>query len=331
MQPMAGSIMPADKKLNSRELVRLTMRGENPGRTPVYGWVGANLKDELTEAFGSVENFEDKYEFDMAHIFTKVSPYDYGSIDPKDEITPEMALEMTLGDLNDLDKYESVITQLKHHKERGRFCYIQTPGFFECMNGVFGIENSLLYLALYPEETKELYKRQAEWDIKFAENMIELGVDGIHISDDWGSQNALMFSVPMWRDMIFPYHKAVADAVKKYDVLLSLHSDGCVRPVLDGIVEIGYDFMHPWQENSNMPYSLYLDKYSDKFGILGGLCIQSALGFNDIGKVKSEIDRFFGLLKGKRWAFCTTHFVQDHCSIDELTAAYDYAVSLARK
>jgi uroporphyrinogen decarboxylase len=107
-------------------------------------------------------------------------------------------------------------------------------------------------------------------------------------------------------------------------VLVSLHSDGCIAPVLDCIAELGYDFIHPWQENAGMPYSLYLENYADKFGILGGVCIQSALGFGDLPRLRSEIDRVFGLLHGKRWACCTTHFVQNHCSIEELVFAYDH-------
>ena len=46
--------------MTSKELVLKTMRGENPGRTPVYGWVRFELEKQITEAFGSVENFEDQ-------------------------------------------------------------------------------------------------------------------------------------------------------------------------------------------------------------------------------------------------------------------------------
>jgi len=80
-----------------------------------------------------------------------------------------------------------------------------------------------------------------------------------------------------------------------------------------------------------MPYSLYLEKYQDKFGILGGVCIQSTLGFGNYQRLESEIRRVFATLKGKRWACCTTHFVQDHCSIEELVFAYDLIRELADK
>jgi uroporphyrinogen decarboxylase len=129
---------------------------------------------------------------------------------------------------------------------------------------------------------------------------------------------------------MFPHHKTVADRVKRRGCFLSLHSDGNVTQALPGIVELGFDVVHPWQETAGMDYGLYLREYADRLGLLGGLCIQSTLGFGDLGRLEAEIRRVFGLLKGKRWMFCTTHFVQEHCSIEELVFAYDLAVRLAR-
>ena len=328
-------IKKGDKCMKSYELVAKTIKGENTGRTPVYGWVAANLSKDLTDAFGSVEKFEDKYEFDMAHIFGGPNPYETEKLDEIRaqgiELTPEVYLDIPLKPVDRMDDYKSIIDALKHHRtERDRFCYLQTNGIFECLNGVFGIEDHLCYMALYPDELMEVYKRQAHWNKQFAENAMDLGVDMIHISDDWGAQNNLLFSKQMWKDLIYPNHKITCDEVKARGKFLSLHSDGHIAPVLDGIVDLRYDVVHPWQEASNMSYELYLDKYSDKFCLLGGLCVQMTLGFGNYDKVEKEIRRAFELLKGKRWIFCTTHFVQDHCSIEELVFAYDLAVKLAR-
>ena len=55
--------------MDSTERVRRTILGLPTDRQPIYGWLSANLTDELTAAYGSVAAFEDKYEFDAAHIF----------------------------------------------------------------------------------------------------------------------------------------------------------------------------------------------------------------------------------------------------------------------
>ena len=46
---------------------------------------------------------------------------------------------------------------------------------------------------------------------------------------------------------------------------------------------------------------------------------------------EAEIRRVFGLLRGKRWICCTTHFVQKHCSVADLAFAYDLICRLARE
>ena len=321
--------------MDSRTLVAKTIRGENPGRTPLYGWLSANLTPQLTAAFGSVEAAEDKYEFDMAHLFGGPGCFDAGAFEAVrargEELTPEVLLQIPLLPPDRTEDYADVVRQLEwHQKQRGRFCYIQTNGIFECLNGPFGIEDHLCYMALYPDELQEVYRRQALWNRTFADCMMDLGIDMIHVSDDWGSQRSLLFSLDMWKGMIYPHHKVLTDRVKERDCFLSLHSDGNVIAALPGILELGYDVVHPWQEAAGMGYDLYLREYADRLGLLGGLCIQTTLGFGDLPRLESEIRRVFGLLKGKRWMFCTTHYVQDHCSIEELVFAYDLAVKLAR-
>jgi uroporphyrinogen decarboxylase len=321
--------------MNSRDLVSKTIKGESPSRTPVYGWVSANLEEQLTKEFGSVRNFEDKYEFDMAHIFGGPKPYKKEQfkelIESGEEITPGMVLDIPMQPADDEKALENVQKRLEFYQtERGRFCYMQTPGIFEFHNAVFGMENHMIQMILEPDLMKEVYGRQAEWNRRYAESIIEIGMDMIHISDDYGAQNDLLFSKDMWMDMIYPNIKITADYVKSTGTFLSIHSDGNINRVLPELSDLGFDILHPWQESAGMSYDTYLSKYSDDFGIMGGLCVQSTLGFGDYDNLRSEIERVFSLLKGRRWLFCTTHFVQDHCSIDELVYAYDLVVKLAR-
>ena len=52
-----------------------------------------------------------------------------------------------------------------------------------------------------------------------------------------------------------------------------------------------------------MSYDTYLEKYSDKFAILGGVCVQSAIGLLPKEELESEIRRVFGKLRGKGFRF----------------------------
>ncbi len=323
-------------KMTGTERVRATILGQPTDRQPIYGWVAANLSNEITARWGSVAAFEDKYEFDVAHLFGGPGPFNREIIDAiaaeNDELTPDLLVDQPIyNDPDQMEAYENLRGALAHHKARGRFCYVQTPGFFECYNDVFGIENHLMWLALYPDELGELYRRQAEWNIRFADHCIDLGVDMIHISDDWGAQKDLLFSPKLWWEIIYPNFKKVVDHVHSRGAFCSLHSDGCVMKVADGIAKLGLDVVHPWQERAGMDYDVYLEKYADKFAILGGVCVQYAIGLMPRDELEAEIRRVFGKLRGKRWLVCTTHFVQNHCSVEDLEFAYDLIYKLARE
>ena len=315
----------------SRERVACVIDHGKPDRVPIYGWVRANLAEPIAERFGSVDAFEDHYEFDFAHIFGGPRPYDADALQELRRnrggpIDPETLLGLGLCDPDDSEAYADIVDGIRHHKhERGRFVYVQTPGIFECLNGPFGIENHLLYLALYPDVLRDVYGRQAEWNRRFALHCIDLGIDMVHVSDDWGAQTGLMFSPDTWWDLIFPNHKVTCDAVKSAGAYLSLHSDGNVNAVVDGIVQLGYDVVHPWQESAGMSLQTYKDEYADAFVVMGGLDVQTTIGFGRLDVLTAEIERVIRLFADGGLLFCTTHFVQTHCGVDELILAFDTA------
>jgi len=142
--------------MTGAERVRNTILGKPTDRQPIYGWVYANLTDQITEKWGSVAAFEDHYKFDMAHIFGGQKTFREDVLEQlraeNEELTPDLLLDVDFFQQPDVpEAYRNVAEAVGFHKERGRFCYMQSPGFFEKFNNVFGIENQLMYLALYPD------------------------------------------------------------------------------------------------------------------------------------------------------------------------------------
>jgi uroporphyrinogen decarboxylase len=320
-----------------RERVIKVINHEKPDRVPIYGWVSANLGDIINQAFGSVNAFEDKYEFDYTHIFGGPGSYSGEMLNQLRAnnggvIEPKTLMEIPLTDPNTTEAYKSIEDQVKYHKEqKGRFVYVQTPGIFECLNGVFGIENHLAYLLMYEDDLHRVYKRQAEWNRAFANNCIDIGVDMVHVSDDWGSQKGLMFSPKVWWNLIYPYHKITCDEVKRRGSFLSLHCDGNFAQVIDGVIKLGYDVVHPYQESAGMDLYEFKQKYTKIFTVMGGLDVQATIGFGKLDNLKSEIERVLSLFKDGGLLYCTTHFIQNHCTIEELTFAFDTIYSFIRK
>ncbi len=320
-----------------RERVIDVIEHRKPDRVPLYGWLFSQLEYAINDRFGSLGAFEDKYEFDYAHIFGGPNTFEWAALEGLRktlgrQIEPADLMGLAMNDPNDMAAYEGVASAVRHHKEqRGRFVYVQTPGLFEALNPAFGIENHLMYLGLYPDDIKAVYQRQAEWNRTFAGNCLDLGVDMIHVSDDWGSERCLLFSPATWWELIYPYHKVTADYVRGRGGYLSLHCDGNFEQVLDGVVKLGYQVVHPFQESAGMSLSNFKAHWADKLAVMGGLDVQTTIGFGNYDFLKAEIERVMRLFADGGGLFCSSHFIQSHCSMDELTLAYDTAYDLARR
>ena len=323
--------------MTGNERVRAVIAGRKPDRVPLYAWVRANLEETIGARFGSVEEFEDRYEFDLAHLFGGPDRYAPGAVDALREakagtIEPADLLDLPLADPYDEGGYATLAEAVRFHKEeRGRFVYVQTPGVFEAHNGYFGIENHLMYLLLYPEALAEVYARQAAWTASFAEVCLDLGIDMIHVSDDWGSQRGLLFSPDVFRALIAPYHRPVAELVKKRHGLLSLHSDGYIVPALPEVLELGFDVVHPWQQSAGMSFDLYDAQYRGAFTVMGGIDVQTTIGFGDLDRLTREVGALIDRYRDGGLILCTTHFIQDHCGIDELVGAFEFIYEKVRR
>lgn len=318
--------------MTGKERVRKVINREKPDRIPIYAWVNnADFCPKIIGKYGSIAAFDDKYEFDLNHLFPPCVTFLNAADSFSSQFFEDDIPEIIFSNPDDMPYKEVKKTVDYLSEEKGRFVYAQTPGCFEHFNGVFGIENHLAYLLLHTDRLFELYGKLADWTIVYANNLIDIGVDMIHISDDWGAQNSAMFNRGIWDKLIYPYHKKVAEAVRKRGAYLSLHSDGNVSALLDGICEIGFDVVHPHQESAGMSYDTYWKKYKDNFVIMGGLDIQSTLGFRDYNNVENEIRRVLNTFKDGNLLFCTTHMIQPHCSLEEAEFAMDLVYNLIRE
>jgi uroporphyrinogen decarboxylase len=153
----------------------------------------------------------------------------------------------------------------------------------------------------------------------------------IHVSDDWGAQYGLMFSLELWWKMIYPNHKVTCDAVKMRKGYLSLHSDGNINPVLEGVVKLGYDVLHPFQESDGMDLTLFKANHRQAFTVMGGIDIQRSPDTGNIDRRLAEIKRVVDQFRDGGLMLCTSQFVPSHCPLDDLILTYDLAYEYIRQ
>ncbi|MFQ6132869.1 MAG: uroporphyrinogen decarboxylase family protein, partial [Armatimonadota bacterium] len=316
-------------------------------RVPVYVWLFAtDATKPVEEKYGSVDAYLDHVGVDVYQTFPQGAPIDKeaalaqrgageeGPTDPTygQVLTIQEALDAPLTDPDDQSIYAPVRRDVAHHKQqRGRAIFCQTPGVFECANGYLGIQASLEYMATEPEKMLALFRRIATWAKSYVDNCLELGVDVVHISDDWGENQRLMFSPRMFRELIVPAERIHASHAKARGAYLSLHCDGYFASVLDDVVDLGFDCVHPVQESAGMDLAQFKKEYGDKLCMYGGLDVRALLGRGDLDHLRAEITRVMQTMKpGGGFIFCTSHTVPDYCSLEELELAYEVALEVGR-
>lgn len=162
---------------------------------------------------------------------------------------------------------------------------------FERMHHIRGFENTLMDLYTEREHLEEMLDSLLDYQMKLAQQAYELGRGRIHaieISDDWGTQNNLMISPVLWREIFKPRYKVLIDQIHAYGMYVDFHSCGKINDILDDFVELGVDIV-----NIHQPNTLGIDeigeRYAGKIAFDVAVDIQETLPTGDKAKIEKEV------------------------------------------
>lgn len=172
--------------------------------------------------------------------------------------------KLQLPDLDAIDWKEAAIKDTAHCDRENKlmrvFCVI---GPFERMSFLLGMENAFVSMYEEPEEYKAMIECLADFKIRLFEKIINAyHPDEIFFHDDLGSANGPMISPEIYRELIKPCHKKIADAVKSHGVIFTYHSCGHMEAFIDDLIDIGADMINPLQPMNN--WKEIAEKYAGK-------------------------------------------------------------------
>ncbi|MCB0156210.1 MAG: hypothetical protein KDF65_15545 [Anaerolineae bacterium] len=323
--------------MNGKERVLATLNHQPTDRTPLDCWLYQKQFVEMLAAeYGSRDQFLDEYNID---IFVGFVPYP-NQLGRKVEVQDLAGLD--LGDPRD-PKWIShtawnpdfaggnVVEAVAQHGDR-RAIIAHVWGIVEGTSTFLGIENCWANLGLEPELMMSWFDRYADWLCGLVDSCAEAGVDIITLSDDWGSNQNMLFSPRMWRKMIKPYATRVVQHAAGRGMPVNLHSDGYILNIMDDLLEMGYRSMHPVQESAGMEPRKIKDEYGDKIVVYGALDVVDGLYSHDGEALDQYIrDRFAIYGPGGGFIFNTGHFVQPDIPPARLRRAYALANELAQQ
>ncbi|MBN1293711.1 MAG: methyltransferase [Candidatus Latescibacteria bacterium] len=194
--------------------------------------------------------------------------------------------------------------------------------------GIRDIEEWYISHALRRDYINEVYDRQVDIGLKNLEKILQAfgnKIDIIYVTGtDFGYQRGPLMSPDVFCDLYKPHYKRVCDFIHANTSWKTfIHTCGGVRPLIEHIIEAGFDILNPVQTTAEGMDPRELKKeFGDRVIFHGGgVNTQHTLPHGTPEEVYEEVsDRISILNKGGGYIFNTIHNIQADAPVENIKA-----------
>lgn len=239
---------------------------------------------------------------------TEIGPDDwFPNVHPLPDARTVADLEAYQGwpDMSDPSRIAHVRESARRLAEENQYAILATPWLlfpFERAHAMQGLETFLLNLAMDADFSRALLEKIADYCKQLMGPFLEeLGdnVDIIKIGDDLGTEESLMISPKMYREILKPVHADFISFIKeRTKAKVLFHSDGDVATLIDDFIEIGVDILNPIQTSAGSMSDLpsLKKRYGNNIVFCGGIDSHRILPFGTVAEVRQEVQRVIQIL-----------------------------------
>lgn len=128
--------------------------------------------------------------------------------------------------------------------EPDKFRMAGLPGFpFALMRYIRKMEFFLEDLLLEPEKVLRLNEMVMEKLLAMVDMIAASGAEAVFTCEDWGTQDRLLVSPALWRELFRPSLQRIFDRIHEHGMYAIMHSCGYIWDILPDLVEMGVDSM----------------------------------------------------------------------------------------
>lgn len=191
-----------------------------------------------------------------------------------------------------------------------------------------GMENLMFDMLERPEVAHFIFEKFTAFYCEDLTRALEATGGGFQFYCEWsdyGTQQGLLISIPMWREFCAPYLKRLIDVCHSGGVKFMMHSCGAIRQLIPDILELGVDILDPIQVAAQgmAPAGLQKD-FGEKLCFHGGVCTQTTLPFGwpeDVRRAVVDCVTTLGARGG--YILAPSHNIQSDTPADNIMAMYD--------
>jgi uroporphyrinogen decarboxylase len=149
---------------------------------------------------------------------------------------------------------------------------------FWMMRGAFvrswrltGMENYMLHLFDTPGFLHRIAEMVTQYSLAQLEILGTAGLDVLIVEDDIADKNTTLISPEHFAEFILPYNRRLVDRAHEMGLKVVRHSDGNLWPIIDRILESGYDGLNPLEPQAGMELKKVKEYCGDRLCLLGNI------------------------------------------------------------
>lgn len=166
----------------------------------------------------------------------------------------------------------------------------------------------------------------SRWNTELGKRFIELGVDLIWITDDFGASSGPLISPSMFREHILPFFKEEIDAFRKSNVKVLLHSCGQVTSFIEDIINLRIAALHPLERSAGMNLKEIKSKYGDKLTLIGNVEGKRLIPYGSKREIREDVLNCLRIgAPGGGYIFATDHSLHVGMPGDKIRYTFNIA------
>jgi uroporphyrinogen decarboxylase len=185
---------------------------------------------------------------------------------------------------------ESVLKSYRRGRAAEKWVFFPGVESFEETRTLMGDVNTLMAMAEDPEWVRDVSRTFTDVMLRNYDAALAAGAaaDGIWMYGDMAYNHATMCSPGMYKELIWPDHKRMADWAHQHGMKFIYHTDGNINAVMDLYVAAGFDALQPLEAKAGMDVRKLVPAYGRKLAFIGN-CDVMVYASNDWERIEEEI------------------------------------------
>jgi uroporphyrinogen decarboxylase len=294
-------------EMTCAERVMTALRRGEPDRIPHFEWIidkkvrhalcpGAST-EEFTVRMG-LDAMLTAPDFKTVQVAPNRFRNEWGIVVERGEEQHSTVVQAVIQTVDDLRSYQPPDPLAPHRfeslkrlvaKYKGKYAIgVHLNDVLSIPRNLMGFEELMVAFCLEPELVRSLAELSVDLNVQLAREAARFGADFVFTGDDYSSGLAPFMSPETFRELLHPGLKRVVKGFHDCGLPVIKHTDGNVMPLMDMIVEAGFDCLDPIDPLGGMDMAHMKRAYGQSFALKGNVNCATTLVNGSAEEVVSE-------------------------------------------